>query len=328
MSDPIELQLLAYLLGELAEHERQALQQRLAADPALRAQLQRLRHTLQALDESCERFEPPAGLAQRACQHIRQLAHRPTSGAAVYRASESHLASSRLWTLRDILVAVLVLSACALLFFPAVAYSRFRARVLTCQNNLREVGMALRSYSHVHSGYFPDVPPEGREGYAGIYCPKLRSCGLLEEPRWVSCPSVAVRRPSPLHVPTLEEIRTASPQQLFEYVRSMGGDYGYTFGYEENGTYYRVRDRGRNNFAILADAPSPTLDGHPSRNHGRFGQNVLFESGHVTFLRTDADGSPLRSHLCNDRGSVAAGVHVNDSVIAPSHATPLGSARR
>ncbi len=324
MPDPIELQLLEYLLGELEEDERQALQLRLEADPSLRARLERLRHALQALDAASERFEPPAGLAQRACQ----LAAAAAGGAVAYGAAESHGAGSRDWNLRDIVVAALVLGACAMLFFPAVAHSRFRARVLACQNNLREVGMALRSYSHVHGGYFPDVPPEGRESFAGIYCPKLRSSGLLQEPQWVSCPAVAIQRRAPLQVPTLEEIRTASPQQLLEYVRSMGGDYGYTFGYEENGTYYRVRDRGRNDFAILADAPSPTLDGHPSRNHGRFGQNVLFESGHVVFLRTDADGSPLYTHLRNDRGSVAAGVHPNDAVIAPSHARPLGSARR
>jgi hypothetical protein len=63
-----------------------------------------------------------------------------------------------------------------------------------------------------------------------------------------------------------------------------------------------------------------------SLNHGRKGQNVLFEDGHVEFLQgCNAEGCPDNIFL-NDRGQPTAGVHANDAVIGPSHAHPLPAA--
>ena len=60
-----------------------------------------------------------------------------------------------------------------------------------------------------------------------------------------------------------------------------------------------------------------------SFNHGRSGQNVLFEDGHVKFLTKCTDeGCPDHIYL-NDDGQPTAGVHRDDAVIGSSSAHPL-----
>ena len=61
--------------------------------------------------------------------------------------------------------------------------------------------------------------------------------------------------------------------------------------------------------------------GRQSDNHAGYGQNVLFEDGHVQFLvtcKTDCDNVFL-----SERNLVEAGRHPDDSVIGHSTAAPL-----
>jgi hypothetical protein len=107
----------------------------------------------------------------------------------------------------------------------------------------------------------------------------------------------------------------------------MSRDYGYHLPCMVNGRCLAVRDRNRSTFAIMADSPSPALDGEPSSNHGRQGQNILFEDGTVRFLRWEDliyGCALLRDPLfLNDKGDVAPGEHPEDVVIAPFWARPL-----
>ena len=51
-------------------------------------------------------------------------------------------------------------------------------------------------------------------------------------------------------------------------------------------------------------------------------QNVLFEDGHVDFLRT-CTNEAVKDHIfANQDGKVAPGIGPNDAVIGPSHVTP------
>jgi len=116
----------------------------------------------------------------------------------------------------------------------------------------------------------------------------------------------------------------------------MGGSYGYNLGYLLDGRYHSTDNLQRPTFALMADAPdSESVRGESVRgnsavpaqlsslNHGRRGQNVLFEDGHVEFLKgCNAEGCPDNIFL-NDRGQPTAGVHRDDAVIGPSHAHPL-----
>src|SRR5262249_41996420 len=97
-------------------------------------------------------------------------------------------------------------------------------------------------------------------------------------------------------------------------------------GYVANGECVAVRDRNRWAFAIMADSPSAALDGEPSGNHGRLGQNVLFEDGSVRFLRWEdlTTGCVLLGDLIffNDDNEVAPGKQPDDAVIVHPGARP------
>ncbi len=64
---------------------------------------------------------------------------------------------------------------------PALAMSRESARKISCTNNLKQIGLALRMYSNVYDEHFP--PGNDAKGLD-----MLRSTGFLENPRVFVCP--------------------------------------------------------------------------------------------------------------------------------------------
>ena len=157
----------------------------------------------------------------------------------------------------------------------------------------------------------------------------------LVEPSLVICPSSSMAgHPGGFRLPGWTRSNRARDKQA-DLFRSMGGSYGYNLGYLSDGNYQPTKNLQRPTFALMADAPNgdlprgqgPVLPAQlSSLNHGRRGQNVLFEDGHVEFLKTfNADGSTDNIFL-NDDGQPTAGVHRDDAVIGPSHAHPLPAA--
>ena len=102
----------------------------------------------------------------------------------------------------------------------------------------------------------------------------------------------------------------------------MGGSYGYCIGYMDNGVLHATKNLGRENFAIMADAPREERPDRQSADHGGRGQNVLFEDGHVGFLTSSRPSGWSDDIFANDRNQVAAGVHRDDSVIVSSGVAP------
>ena len=320
--------LLGYLLGALEPTEHEQVEARLLEDPALQADLERLQSKVAPLAADEEEFEPPAGLAARTCNFVAARATAKPSGRTAVLApgdappGGSWLAPGGNWRLQDLLVAGGICIAASLLVFPAISHSQFNARLTACQNNLREIGSALGRYSQVHNGYFPLVPQQGRLAVAGIYAPTLREARMLEENSHLICPASPLARDEDFTLPTLDEVRAAKLEELAQLYRRMGGSYGYTLGYVSDGVYHGHRNRGRSNFALMADAPDDDTAGR-SANHGSCGQNVLFEDMHVSFLKscrlTECD-----DHIyMNDQGLVGAGIGPDDAVIGRSPARPV-----
>jgi len=223
----------------------------------------------------------------------------------------------------DVAVTVGVLLAASLLIIPAIQSSRFNARLVACQDNLRELGRALTQYSDRHDGYFPAVPAEGKLSAAGIYAAMLKDSGLLPEVSRIFCPgSPMAGRPHDA-VPSVAELQTASGERLVVMRSTMGGSYGYSFGYLQDGVYRFTKNLGREHFALMADVPLIDRSPVQSLNHAGKGQNVLFEDGHVQFVARSRLFDEADDFFANDNGVVSAGMHVNDSVIAPSSAAPL-----
>lgn len=310
--------LLGYLLGALEPSEQRLVETRLLECAQLRHELELLRNSLAPLEADAEQFTPPAGLVARTCRLVSLRSYRESPNDEAARPLGG---TPTRWRVVDMLVAAGIVIAASMLFFPAVAHSRFQAKVDACQNNLRVVGQALLRYSQFHDGYFPVVPVSGNLSMAGVYAPTLLDHGFLDGAQWVCCPGdLSVRDPL-LKVPTLAQLEAAGPRMLIQLRRTSGGSYGYLLGYVENGRYYPHRNLHRANFAILADAPDPRRQGS-SAHHDFEGQNMLFEDGHVDF-RCLCDCGCDDNIYMNVLGVVGAGIGRNDCVLGRSDAPPV-----
>ena len=221
------------------------------------------------------------------------------------------------WSMRDMLVGVAALAVLAGLLFPALNYSRNQGRLVACQNNLRQVGMAFMDYSSIHEGGFVTIPGQGNLAASGCYAPILKAAGFVTDDSVFAC--AGVTDAPPVVIPSVEQIEAAETEtQRSHYRKTMGGHFGYSMGFQD-GDRYQAPRAGIADVVLLADQPSTRSD-RQSLNHGGNGQNCLFGDGRVTFV----SGPPYGEDLVyeNDRGIVGPGTHALDSVIAPSHLSP------
>lgn len=327
--------LLGYLLNALDDDERQSVFEALQKDPQLRQELDALRRQLRPLDASNAEFEPPPELAELTCDLVEGYAEDHPAPAPAGQARRRGgwprgasagcecCTSSGAWSAADTIVTAGVLLAVSLLFFPAIAGSRYRAQVTACGDHLRSLGMALAGYSDQHQGFFPSIPTRGNRAVAGIYAVLLAETQRLEDPGMILCPGSRWGGQPDVRIPTLEELDQAQGRQLATLQQQMGGDYAYSLGNFANGHYRTPRNLLQERYALLADAPSLHLPGRQSGNHGGRGQSVLFGDLHVGFLPTP-QCEPQGDHLYRNRlGFVEAGVDDYDTVLGASYTRPL-----
>ena len=347
--------LLGYLLGALDEPERADVQAALEVDPELAAECARLEQIIAPLAEDEAWIDPPGRLAERTIAFVEAAAEKQQtkpdiSGNYVRRqmalealvaerslkqpdanvtpaltpVGESEIAGPRRWTIADAVVALSICIVAAMLFIPAIAHSRRQAAISQCQDKLHHLSTALFSYSD-HHGHFPFVPASGNLGVAGIYAPILKETNRVKDDTDFVCPSSTLaENVNEFVVPSTAQLERQSGKQLQASHRTMGGSFGYAFGYNEDGRGYRANvNHHRERFALLADAPSLHLKDRQSANHGGRGQNVLFEDGHVEYLKHCRPSEAADNVYLSDRGYVEAGRHWNDAVIGNSWARPV-----
>jgi len=358
---PSQEDLLGYVLGAMDAQEQRNIEEVLNQNPQLEDDLLEVKNSLLPLDH-LDGGGPRPGLARRTCELVATLQRdekipsvpsnpSPTSTvtpsvtatviASAHKATENadnELAAdlatlpqdrslggnswTSKWSLPNMLVTAAALAVFAGLAFPALSYSRYQARLSVCQNNLQKIGQAFLKFSDLNQGNFIPIPTKGKLAASGCYGPILKEHGLLEDDSLLACAGVAAE--APVHIPTIDQLKAADGVQLISLQKSMGGDFGYSMGYHENGTYRSPQNAGRTNVVLLADAPSNTLPGRRSSNHGDRGQNCLFEDGRVQFVAGHSIGRDAIYE--NDYGIVAPGSHPGDSVIAPSHLSLTGAA--
>jgi len=326
MTDFVREQLLGHLLGALDDEEQTQVESQLESDPQWRKELALLSRQVVALAPLRRAEPPPPGLAERTSRFVFAQAARPAP-ATPRRALPAELTppgGKHRFTRLDMAMAATVAVVAGLLVFPAIQSGRFHARLNACQDNLRELGSALTQYSQTHDGCFPRVPPQGKLAAAGIYAPVLLQNQLLPDVTRIVCPDsrLAAKRRS-FRIPTFRELELTPPAKLVDVRPTMGGSYGYNLGYTHNDVYYPTKNRYREHFAILADAPNLDSPTRQSANHGGRGQNVLFEDGHVRFLTTTKPLGADDDIFANDEGIMAAGLHANDSVLGASQSAPI-----
>lgn len=330
-------ELVGYLLEALSADERAAVEQQLRHDTQLQRELELLHESLEPLRADEGSCEPPQGLAARTCAFVARHSgmHSPTFSSgpgaktlapvALPAASGSFFRGS--WSFADMAVAAGIFLAASTLLFPALQHSRNSARIAGCQNNLRQLGTSLAQFSQFNGDYFPTIPSSGKLAAAGMYAVQLAEKKLLPAENVLLCPNseLAAERADcdPFHVPARSELEASSGTRLASLQKKMGGSYGYTLGYLQDGQYRSVRNQGRANFALMADAPSLDLEGRRSKNHSGCGQNVLYEDGHVGYVTNCMQEEPADHLYLNDDGLMAAGTHELDSAIGSSYTSPL-----
>lgn len=316
--------LLGFLLDALAPDEQQQVEAELNQNPELRDELQSLASHLKPLG-MCERpqaIDPPAGLAERTCDFVAAQSAALVAPAGTLLLQGVERGRQLTWT--DFVTMAAVIVAAASLFFPALSLSRFEAQIATCQNQLRRIGFGLHEYSGGQPDHtFPGPEASGNRAATGIVAPILVSHKLADSRTFLCPASSAGRLPGSFRVPLPEELDQAMGQELKSLMSSMGGDYGYNMGYVEDGKLVRSRDERRSGYALAGDAPSNSRPRRVSGNHRGYGQNILYEDGHVQFLKHLPSPGVLDDPYHNRDGWVAVGLDRDDAVLGASNDHPM-----
>jgi hypothetical protein len=197
---------------------------------------------------------------------------------------------------------------------------------IACQNNLYLFHQALATYSDHQHGEFPRVENRPRRNVPGIIVPILRDGGYLSPETSLACPTNGRRLPD---CPSLGELDALCEADYQRWAPALTGCYAYALGYQDAGGRlcgYRRTDPGE--LPIMADRPLLAKDigsqdtsfrGSSPNHHG---QNILFLSGHVSFLAEPMvvlhgiEGAPVRDHIyLNAEMKVRAGHGLLDPVL-------------
>ena len=316
--------IIGFVMGALDAQEHQRIENLVRSDTELQSQVDLIRRSLLPL-ESYRHCEPPSDLHNQTLAYVFDQVDAHKVGSAVpmvqpaFTSKQLVASSRRSWRPMDILVTGIVAASLLMLLSPALFNSRFAAELRQCQNNLQKLYAGFSNYSITHDGEFPTVPNNSAFATSGAYAPILIEQGYVEGDDNFFCPaafeSIAWRQQG---IPTRQSVTNASVEDISAMQQRMGGTYGYSVGYQAGGRIRAIRNQQRPNFALIADRPSGESVRRYNMNHGGLGQNILFENGHVAFVRGTQSVGLGDHYYVSDRGIVEPGVHRDDSVIMES----------
>lgn len=196
--------LLGYLLSALEPHEMRRIDQRLEEDPLLREELAEVQRMLDQVDHNAgdnDLVELPSGLVARTLQCIDEAVSgrdevpnqrfslfSPKSPVSLLR-PEPVLPGKSSWRWGDVLVGSFAVGILLALTFPVLARYRGEARKIACQDNLRQLGVAIGDFVTGRTdSRLPQVAESGHEAFAGIWELRLTDRGLLNDAALRWCP--------------------------------------------------------------------------------------------------------------------------------------------
>jgi hypothetical protein len=179
-------------------------------------------------------------------------------------------------------------------FIPALLKAQEFARRAACMKNIQQIGLAMRQYAGDYDDAFMplvdengNTVPTGREilptlpartGFA-----VLLKHGYLKVPKALVCPSSADKMPA-----LADDLMKMSLKDLVPKENACSYGWDPTKTHNADGTC-----------AILADKPEPNANHGPgdqagnSPNHGKGGQNILYNDGHTRWATTPAPDTPI-----------------------------------
>ena len=318
-------QLLGYLLGALERAEHEQVERELADNPQLRQELAELKAVLEkvGMDQLPEPVEPPAGLAERTCQFV--AAEAENIQPVTLPPERAAGASSRGYTFTDALVAASVMLVLGALVFPSLVRSRFLARLTACQNNLRQIGIAMWHDSELRPDRrYSRIPWEDDRAVAGMMASLLVERQLIDNQDVLICPTSDMGPLVPgYRTPTIPQIRMASGPELSRLQQIAGGSFAYPIGVLESGLIVPPRNRYRESYCLVGEAPIWAVGNGSQGNHEGRGGNFFFEDGQIRWIE-DSLYSLLPDHpYRNRKGEVAPGVDDDDAVLGARDMHPV-----
>lgn len=331
-------ELVAYLLNDADPEQRKRIEYHLEHDPTWQHEYERLRDCLEAYKTDPDKAScPPQDLVHRTCSFVERAVREGdcSSQGTVLPASLSEsrdgcASRRRCWSLADLTVGCGILLVFGMLLFPALRESRDAARRAKCQDNLREIGTALVDYANFNRRGLPHI---GLNENAGMFVVELADSGVISREdlaELLVCPNTQLAEDVNtgkvlMRVPTREELAQVTPEALRVLQKHMSGSFAYQFGYlDAKGKYSRIKFVRRGDAPMLADAPSFSIAGFQSANHGGCGQNVLYQDLSSRYCGNCVSENRGDHLFLNDQGRPAAGLSDHDAVLGRSEASPAG----
>lgn len=180
MTDSMHQQLLGHLLGALDNDEHDRVDALLEHDEECCQHCLQWRRRLAPLETMRPDIEPPPGLAARTCRYIAAYMLTLDESQGRKPGLSSHPVSPCCQGVQfrwlDVAAVGLLLAVAVSMILPAIDNSQFQARLASCQDGLRQFGLALGLYADQQKHPLGRMASDGRLTRAGVF-----AAGRLQE---------------------------------------------------------------------------------------------------------------------------------------------------